>query len=110
MDDDVGRSSAGIIMRLVMIAWPSLVGENAQGLISSLYSFFSFCYSKTKLRNDLICRNDVLGSSWKLLFKLRWPELINTVEPPADWQHLYWEKHLQKYDMTPIDLFFFFSF
>ncbi|CAH8361183.1 unnamed protein product [Eruca vesicaria subsp. sativa] len=40
-------------------------------------------------------RNDILGSSWKLLFKLRWPELINSVEPPADWQQLYWEKHLQ---------------
>ncbi|KAL0803091.1 hypothetical protein Bca101_058267 [Brassica carinata] len=40
-------------------------------------------------------RNDILGSSWKLLFKLRWPELINSVEPPADWQQLYWERHLQ---------------
>ncbi|KAG5377612.1 hypothetical protein IGI04_025454 [Brassica rapa subsp. trilocularis] len=40
-------------------------------------------------------RNDVLGSSWKLLFKVRWPELVNSVEPSADWQQLYWEKHLQ---------------
>ncbi|KAH0916952.1 hypothetical protein HID58_024612 [Brassica napus] len=41
-------------------------------------------------------RNDVLGSSWKLLFKVRWPELINSLEvPSADWQQLYWEKHLQ---------------
>lgn len=55
---------------------------------------------RTELRNDLICRNDILGSSWKLLFKVRWPELINSVEPSADWQQLYWEKHLQKYDTT----------
>ncbi|XP_023641744.1 NLR family CARD domain-containing protein 3 isoform X2 [Capsella rubella] len=41
-------------------------------------------------------RNDVLGSSWKVLFKLRWPEFIDHVESPADWQQLYWEKHLQK--------------
>ncbi|CAG7900424.1 unnamed protein product [Brassica rapa] len=41
-------------------------------------------------------RNDILGSSWKLLFKVRWPELINSLEvPSADWQQLYWEKHLQ---------------
>ncbi|XP_024016061.1 NACHT, LRR and PYD domains-containing protein 5 isoform X2 [Eutrema salsugineum] len=39
--------------------------------------------------------NDVLGHSWKVLFKLRWPELIDLVEPPTDWQQLYWEKHLQ---------------
>lgn len=38
MDEDelnwigIGRSNAGIIMKLVMIAW--LVGENAQGLIN----------------------------------------------------------------------------
>uniref|UniRef100_A0A1J3F557 F-box/LRR-repeat protein n=1 Tax=Noccaea caerulescens TaxID=107243 RepID=A0A1J3F557_NOCCA len=40
-------------------------------------------------------RNDVIGESWKALFKLRWPELIHRVEPPADWQQLYLEKHLQ---------------
>ncbi|XP_010495908.1 PREDICTED: NACHT, LRR and PYD domains-containing protein 5-like isoform X1 [Camelina sativa] len=40
-------------------------------------------------------RNDVLGNSWKVLFELRWPEFIDHVESPADWQHLYWEKHLQ---------------
>ncbi|VVA99819.1 unnamed protein product [Arabis nemorensis] len=40
-------------------------------------------------------RYDVLGNSWKVLFKLRWPELIDRVKLPADWQQLYWEKHLQ---------------
>ncbi|CAH2051172.1 unnamed protein product [Thlaspi arvense] len=41
-------------------------------------------------------RNDVLASSWKGLFKLRWPEHTNLVEPPpAEWRQLYWEKHLQ---------------
>ncbi|CAE5991497.1 unnamed protein product [Arabidopsis arenosa] len=40
-------------------------------------------------------RNDTLGSSWKVLFKLRWPEFVDRVESPADWQQLYWEKHLQ---------------
>ncbi|KAG7579824.1 Leucine-rich repeat [Arabidopsis thaliana x Arabidopsis arenosa] len=40
-------------------------------------------------------RNDVLGSSWKVLFKLRWPEFVDRVGSPADWQQLYWEKHLQ---------------
>ena len=59
---------------------------------------FVISTKKTELRNYLNCRNDVLGSSWKLLFKVRWPELVNSVEPSADWQQLYWEKHLQKYD------------
>lgn len=50
-----------------------------------------------KIKLKFVCRNDVLGSSWKVLFKLRWPEFIDHVESPADWQQLYWEKHLQKY-------------
>lgn len=47
-----------------------------------------------------------------MLFKLRWPEFVDRVESPADWQQLYWERHLQKYanvnEMTD-DLFFFLS-
>lgn len=44
MDEDelnwigIGRSNAGIIMKLVMIAW--LVGENAQGLINYVLLLF----------------------------------------------------------------------
>ncbi|KFK40400.1 hypothetical protein AALP_AA3G368500 [Arabis alpina] len=40
-------------------------------------------------------RYDVLGNNWRALFTLRWPELIDRVKLPADWQQLYWEKHLQ---------------
>jgi hypothetical protein len=57
-------------------------------------------------------RNDVLGSSWKLLFKLRWPDFVDRVESPADWQQLYWEKHLQKYanSIEMIDDLFFIAY
>lgn len=37
-----------------------------------------------------------LNAAWRNLFKLRWPDLINQIQP-TDWQQAYWETHLQKY-------------
>ncbi|KAK9944911.1 hypothetical protein M0R45_010453 [Rubus argutus] len=34
------------------------------------------------------------NKAWRNLFKSRWPELGNRIEPP-DWQQTYWETHLQ---------------
>ncbi|CAN8270954.1 unnamed protein product [Cochlearia groenlandica] len=59
------------------------------------FSFLLFLSVKDIKMEYIFCRNDILGSSWKVLFKLRWPKLINHLEPPADWQQLYWEKHVQ---------------
>ncbi|KAJ0254166.1 Uncharacterized protein HA466_0107070 [Hirschfeldia incana] len=53
------------------------------------------CWDNYESGDDCLTSGRKRPSSWKLLFKLRWPELINCVEPPADWQQLYWEKHLQ---------------
>ncbi|XP_057438459.1 uncharacterized protein LOC130730461 isoform X2 [Lotus japonicus] len=35
-----------------------------------------------------------LNAAWRNLFKLRWPDLINQIQP-TDWQQAYWETHLQ---------------
>lgn len=37
-----------------------------------------------------------LNTAWQKLFELRWPDLINQIQP-SDWQKAYWEAHLQKY-------------
>lgn len=34
--------------------------------------------------------------AWKALFKLRWPDLVDSIQP-VDWQQMYWQTHLQKY-------------
>ncbi|WCJ38162.1 RNI-like superfamily protein [Euphorbia peplus] len=39
-------------------------------------------------------RGGNFNSAWKVLFKLRWPMLIDR-EEPDDWQQMYWETHLQ---------------
>ncbi|XP_061341481.1 uncharacterized protein LOC133287813 isoform X2 [Gastrolobium bilobum] len=35
-----------------------------------------------------------LNTAWQMLFKLRWPCLVNQIQP-TDWQQAYWETHLQ---------------
>ncbi|KAF1897939.1 hypothetical protein Lal_00032701 [Lupinus albus] len=35
-----------------------------------------------------------LNTAWQRLFKLRWPDLIDKIQP-TDWQQAYWETHLQ---------------
>ncbi|XP_004493854.1 uncharacterized protein [Cicer arietinum] len=35
-----------------------------------------------------------LNTAWRRLFELRWPNLINQIQP-TDWQKAYWETHLQ---------------
>ncbi|KAK6238981.1 hypothetical protein QUC31_004450 [Theobroma cacao] len=39
-------------------------------------------------------RNGNFDKAWKALFKLRWPDLVNCVQP-VDWQQIYWETHVQ---------------
>ncbi|KAF5458282.1 hypothetical protein F2P56_022319 [Juglans regia] len=34
------------------------------------------------------------NAAWKALFNLRWPDLVDQIEP-VDWQEMYWETHLQ---------------
>lgn len=41
-------------------------------------------------------RNGNFDTAWKALFKLRWPDLVDRVQP-VDWQQIYWETHVQKY-------------
>ncbi|XP_058737901.1 uncharacterized protein LOC131610054 [Vicia villosa] len=36
-----------------------------------------------------------LNTAWQKKFELRWPNLINQIQP-TDWQKVYWETHLQK--------------
>ncbi|GAU19309.1 hypothetical protein TSUD_335950 [Trifolium subterraneum] len=35
-----------------------------------------------------------LNTAWQKLFTLRWPNIINQIQP-TDWQQTYWESHLQ---------------
>ncbi|MCH90554.1 protein NLRC5, partial [Trifolium medium] len=35
-----------------------------------------------------------LNTAWQKLFKLRWPNIIDQIQP-TDWQQAYWETHLQ---------------
>ncbi|KAK2363966.1 RNI superfamily protein [Trifolium repens] len=35
-----------------------------------------------------------LNTAWQKLFKLRWPNKIDQIQP-TDWQQVYWETHLQ---------------
>ncbi|KAK7378547.1 hypothetical protein VNO80_03990 [Phaseolus coccineus] len=35
-----------------------------------------------------------LSSAWQILFRLRWPQRVQLIQP-TDWQQLYWEIHLQ---------------
>ncbi|XVE78035.1 hypothetical protein DITRI_Ditri13aG0111800 [Diplodiscus trichospermus] len=39
-------------------------------------------------------RNGNFDTAWKALFKLRWPDLVDCVQP-VDWQQIYWETHVQ---------------
>lgn len=39
-------------------------------------------------------RDRNLNTAWQKLFELRWPDLINQIQP-TDWQKAYWEAHLQ---------------
>ncbi|XP_010540943.1 PREDICTED: protein NLRC3 isoform X2 [Tarenaya hassleriana] len=39
-------------------------------------------------------RNEKFHRAWKKLFKLRWPELVDSAKS-GDWQQIYWERHLQ---------------
>ncbi|KAK1561083.1 hypothetical protein Q3G72_034267 [Acer saccharum] len=39
-------------------------------------------------------RNCKFNSAWKTLFKMRWPHLVDQIEP-VEWQLMYWEAHLQ---------------
>ncbi|XWS47080.1 hypothetical protein CRYUN_Cryun14cG0122600 [Craigia yunnanensis] len=39
-------------------------------------------------------RNGNFDTAWKALFKLRWPDLADRVQP-VDWQQIYWETHVQ---------------
>lgn len=41
-------------------------------------------------------RDDSLSKAWNKLFVLRWPDLINRIQP-TNWQKAYWETHLQEY-------------
>ncbi|KAM3731268.1 hypothetical protein ACB098_12G150000 [Castanea mollissima] len=34
------------------------------------------------------------NTAWRALYKLRWPDLVEQIEP-VDWQQMYWEMHLQ---------------
>ncbi|KAL5059820.1 hypothetical protein RYX36_031424 [Vicia faba] len=36
-----------------------------------------------------------LNTAWQKKFELRWPNLINRIQP-TDWQKAYWETHVQK--------------
>lgn len=37
-----------------------------------------------------------INTAWRMLFKLRWPDVADQIQP-TDWQQAYWETHLQKY-------------
>lgn len=39
-------------------------------------------------------RKGNFDAAWKALFKSRWPELVDNIQPD-DWQQMYWETHLQ---------------
>lgn len=73
---------------------------------------YSFIHSVEFLLNlGMICRTDkcpLIGTfyflfhrhwnfntEWRALYKLRWPDPVEQIEP-VDWQQMYWEKHLQK--------------
>lgn len=43
----------------------------------------------------LMCRDGIFNQAWNALFKMRWPELANSLKP-HDWHEVYWETHLQK--------------
>ncbi|KAF7804571.1 protein NLRC3 [Senna tora] len=35
-----------------------------------------------------------INTAWQMLFKIRWPDLANQIQP-TDWHQAYWETHLQ---------------
>ncbi|KAL5792641.1 hypothetical protein ACOSP7_001235 [Xanthoceras sorbifolium] len=39
-------------------------------------------------------RSCKFNSAWKTLFKMRWPQFVDQIEP-VDWKQMYWEAHLQ---------------
>ncbi|OMP06386.1 Leucine-rich repeat, ribonuclease inhibitor subtype [Corchorus olitorius] len=39
-------------------------------------------------------RSGNFNTAWKELFTLRWPDLVDRIEPD-DWQQIYWETHVQ---------------
>ncbi|KAL4351978.1 hypothetical protein GQ457_06G028490 [Hibiscus cannabinus] len=39
-------------------------------------------------------RNGNFDTAWKALFKFRWPDHVERVQP-VDWQQIYWEYHVQ---------------
>lgn len=52
---------------------------------------FSNNDSTNKRKRARDCDLDI---AWRKLFGLRWPDLINKIQP-TDWQNAYWETHLQ---------------
>ncbi|XP_010069680.2 uncharacterized protein LOC104456563 isoform X2 [Eucalyptus grandis] len=49
------------------------------------------CFTNGRKRT----RNGSFSDAWRSLYKRRWAELVEQVQP-ADWQQAYWEMHLQK--------------
>jgi hypothetical protein len=49
-----------------------------------------------ELMDSCYYRDWNLNTAWQKLFKLRWPNIIDQIQP-TDWQQAYWETHLQKY-------------